>query len=138
MNLLPFDSLQISALLDKLERLIQPSVLPVAPSLTQLLNYLQGIQEQSTMERRLTFGACKFLPTTCKYYFAYLLLLCYLLCHFTHAIFMLMPLSFCRGCILFAMVCGSLPYGDDTQVAQMIHQPLEIPRPLSTGEYIQP
>ena len=31
---------------------------------------------------------------------------------------------FYRGCILYAMVCGYLPYGDDTRVAQMIDRPL--------------
>ena len=33
----------------------------------------------------------------------------------------------CRGCILYAMVCGSLPYGDDTRAAQMIDRPLHFP-----------
>ncbi|CAI8028294.1 Testis-specific serine/threonine-protein kinase 1, partial [Geodia barretti] len=36
------------------------------------------------------------------------------------------------GCILFAMVCGSLPYGDDTRVVQMIQKPLHFPKPLTT------
>ena len=34
------------------------------------------------------------------------------------------------------MVCGTLPFGDDTQVVQMINQPLEFTRLLTNGKFM--
>ena len=39
----------------------------------------------------------------------------------------------CRGCILYAMVCGRLPFGDDSQVAKNVAKPLNFPVPLTEG-----
>ena len=44
-------------------------------------------------------------------------------------------LHFSRGVILYAMVCGSLPFGDDTQVAKMQLKPLTYSRPITQGNH---
>ena len=38
-----------------------------------------------------------------------------------------------RGVILYAMVCGRLPFGDDSQVARNVTKPLNFPVPLTEG-----
>ena len=38
-----------------------------------------------------------------------------------------------RGCILYAMVCGRLPFGDDSQVAKNVTKQINFPVPLTEG-----
>lgn len=42
------------------------------------------------------------------------------------------PLDF-RGVILYAMVCGRLPFGDDSQIRKMTNRELHFTRPISHG-----
>ena len=44
-----------------------------------------------------------------------------------------MEFNVCRGCILYAMVCGRLPFGDDTQVSKNLNKPLNFPVPITEG-----
>ena len=38
------------------------------------------------------------------------------------------------GVILYAMVCGRLPFGDDTKVKTLLKTDIVYTRPISTGE----
>ena len=42
-----------------------------------------------------------------------------------------------RGVILYAMVCGRLPFGDDSQIAKMTDRELHFTRPISHGELVR-
>ena len=51
------------------------------------------------------------------------------LCNWTH-------FTYHRGVILYAMVCGRLPFGDDTQVKKLQSTQLSFSRQVSYGKYI--
>ena len=55
-------------------------------------------------------------------------------CIFINLLFSIL-LTFSRGVILYAMVCGSLPFGDDAQVAKMVTKPLTFSRPITQGNH---
>ena len=42
-----------------------------------------------------------------------------------------------RGVILYAMVCGRLPFGDDNQIRKMTTRELHFTRPISHGELLR-
>ena len=88
----------------------------VAPSHMQLPSSSPTDWEQLTMQRRLTFGACEGVNNRVK----------------ATLIFFWLLLLF-RGVILYAMVCGRLPFGDDSQVANNVTKPLNFPVPLIEG-----
>ena len=98
---------------------------PAAHTLTLLLNFLIPM-EMHMMVQKLMSGVCK-----CTIFVVHAQ-------QEKNKIFYVPVISFClpRGVILYAMVCGRLPFGDDSQVKKLQSRQLSFSRHVSYGKCV--